>query len=138
MAKLIGYGSVLTTTTSTGTREIGQIRSISGPAGSGTDVDTTTLDTTGKFRTFARGPVDPGTVTLSLVYDPTLASHQELGTLYASGTAKNWTVYHGSSTGNTDIFSAYISSMSREIPLDDVISCDVVLKVSGHPQYSST
>ncbi len=138
MAKIIGYGSVLTTTSSTGTLEHGQIRSISGPAGSASDVDTTCLDSTSNFRTFARGPVDPGEVTLTLAYDPALDTHKRIGTYYANGTVLNWTVYHGSSTGATDIINAYVSSMGREIPLDDLITCEVTLKASGNPNYSTT
>ena len=141
MAFAIGHGSVLSafTATTTGTAtEIGQIKSIDGPSGSGTDVDTTTLDTAGNFRTFARGPTDPGELSITVAYDPTVASHQELGTLYASGAEKAWLVYHGSTSGTAQEFKGYVSSLGRAIPLDDLITVDVTIKVSGDPAYTTT
>jgi hypothetical protein len=138
MAKTVGFGSVLSYTSTTGEINIAQIQNIDGPDGSPTDVDTTTLDSSTNFRTFARGPVDPGNVSMTLVYDPAADSHKRLGTLYSSGTAKTFTIYHGSSTGDSDAITAYVASMSRAIPLDDVITCDVTLKVSGDPVYTTT
>lgn len=137
MTKRVGFGSILTCTSSTGTLTIGQIRSIDGPSGSGTDVDTTTLDSSSNFRTFSPGPTDPGELTLDLVYDKALNDHGRLGSYYASQVAKTWTVTDGSSTGPTRAFSGYIKSMGAAIPLDDVITCSVTIKVSGVPGFSS-
>jgi hypothetical protein len=137
MAKTVGYRSILAVTTTTGLAEIGQIRSISGPGVSANDVDTTTLDSSSNYRTFVCGLLDPGEVTFGTVYDSTSLIHSRLAYYMGQKSAKTFTVYHGSSTGDTDAFSAYVKGMSREIPLDDVISCDFTLKVSGKPAYTT-
>lgn len=137
MTKTFGYKSILAVTTTTGAAEIGQIRSISGPGVSANDVDTTTLDSSTNYRTFVCGLLDPGEVTFSCVYDPTATAHLRLAEYMGTRATKTFTVYHGSSTGDNDAFSAYVKGMSREIPLDDVITCDFTLKVTGIPAYTT-
>lgn len=138
MAKTIGYGSIITVATSTsGTLELAQLRGISGPGVSGNDVDTTTLDSSSNYRTFVGGLLDPGEVTFQLIYDSTSITHARLAYYMGQKLQKTYTVYHGSSGGDSDAFLAHVKGMSREIPLDDVISCDVTMKVSGKPGYTT-
>lgn len=137
MAKTIGYGSILTVTTTTAATEVGQIRNISGPGVSGNDVDTTCLDSSTNYRTFSSGLLDAGEVTFGVVYDPANVSHKRLTYYMGQRSEKTFIVYHGSSTGDTDQFQAYVKGMSREIPLDDLITCDITLKVSGIPGYTT-
>jgi hypothetical protein len=141
MTKIFGYGSVLTVTTTTAETDIGQIRNISGPGASFNDVDTTTLDSSSNYRTFTPGLGDPGEVTFSVIYDTTSAAatmmHVRLTQYMNARSAKTFKAYHGSSTGDVSTFSAYVKGMGREIPLDDVITCDFTLKVSGLPGYST-
>lgn len=137
MAKMIGYGITIETTTSTGTMPLAYVRSVSGPSATVDDVDTTTLDSTGGFRTFIAGLIDGGEVEMELVYDPSVASHATLGTRFKARTAHTYTITHPSTTSNAP-FSGYIKGMSREIPLDDVVTCTVTFKVSGNPGYISS
>ena len=137
MTKTVGYRSILAVTTTTGLTEIGYIRNISGPGVTANDVDTTTLDSSSNYRTFACGLLDPGEVTFGTVYDSTSLMHSRLAYYMGQKTAKTFTVYHGSSSSDTDAFVAYVKGMSREIPLDDVISCDFTLKVTGKPMYTT-
>lgn len=137
MAKTIGYGVTLETTTSTGVVSIAYIRSISGPNADINDVDTTTLDSTGGFRTFIAGLIDGGEVTCELMYDPSVESHKTLGTRFKSRSAATYTITHPSTT-STSAFTGYIKSMSREIPLDDVVTCTVGFKVSGNPGFATS
>lgn len=137
MTKYVGYRSLLCVTTTTGLAEVGYLRNISGPGVSANDVDTTTLDSSSNFRTFTCGLLDPGEVTFQVVYATTLITHKRLAYYMGARSAKTFTVYHGSTAGDTDAFSAYVKGMSREIPLDDLITCDYTLKVSGKPAYTS-
>jgi hypothetical protein len=140
MAKSVGYGSVLIVCSSSdGTTEnnVANVRNISGPGVSGNDIDTTTMDSSSNYRTFAAGLLDPGEVTFSLVYDPTAASHARLARYMGKKYAANWKVALGSSGGTLTTFSGYVKGMSREIPMDDVISCDVTVKVTGKPGYTT-
>ena len=140
MAKTIGYGSVLLVcSTSNGTTEnkIAAVRSISGPGVSGNDVDTTTLDSSSNFRTFEPGLLDPGELTISMIYDPTDVGHKRLTRYMGSRINANFKVCETSTAGAVQSFSGYVKGMSREIPMDDVITCDVTIKVSGLPGYAT-
>lgn len=137
MTKYVGYRSVLTVTTTTGAAEVGYLRNISGPGVSANDVDTTTLDSSSNYRTFTCGLLDPGEVTFQVVYATTLVTHKRLAYYMGQRQAKTFTVYHGSTSGDSDAFSAYVKGMSREIPMDDLITCDLTLKVSGKPAYTT-
>jgi hypothetical protein len=138
MAKTIGYGSVLVVNTSTGGEvNVAQVHSISGPGVSGNDVDTTTLDSSSNYRTFVAGLLDPGELTFGLVYDPTAVSHTRLARYMNARYSATWKVMQGSSGGTLTTFSGYIKGMSREVPMDDLITCDVTVKVSGKPGYTT-
>lgn len=133
MTKYFGYKSIVTTSTG----EIAQLRNITGPGVDFGDVDTTTMDSSTNYRTFVPGLGDAGEVTLSMVYDPAHASHKILAEAAVNRTTKVWTIYHGSSTNDTDTFSGYVKGISREIPLDDLITADVTIKVTGLPGYTT-
>lgn len=140
MAKTFGYGSVIAVASSTGgEKNIACVRSISGPGVSFDDVDSTCLDSSSNFRTFVPGLGDPGEVTFEVVYDPATASanHAYLYDLMNSRTARVFSIMHGSSAGDVDTFTGYVKGLSREIPLDDLITAEFTVKVSGSPGYTS-
>jgi len=139
MAKSVGYGTVLILCSSDNTTEnnVAFVRSISGPGVSGNDVDTTTLDSSSNYRTFVSGLLDPGEVTFNLAYDPTAATHALIAHLMGERHTAAWKIAQGSSGGTLQTFTGHIKGMSREIPLDDMITCDVTMKVSGKPGYTT-
>ena len=139
MAKIFGYGSAITVQTTTAEIIIGQVRSISGPGDSMDDVDVTCLDSTPAIhREFAPGLSDPGTVDLDLIYDSGNFMHKRLVTYQLARYEKTFKVYPGSTTGTADSFKAYVKDIGREIPLDDLITATLSLKVSGEPGYQTT
>lgn len=133
MTKIFGYRSIVATTTG----EIAQLMGVNGPGVDFADVDTTTMDSSSNYRTFVPGLGDPGEVTLDLMYDPAAASHKILAEAAVNRTQKVFTVYHGSSTGDTDVFTAGVKGIGREIPMDNMITCAVTLKVTGKPGYTT-
>ena len=138
MSKLFGYGSVLQVTTTTGDLAIGQVTNISGPGTDAADVDTTTMDSSSNFRTFVPGLIDPGELTFSLAYDPALTSHKRLAYYHGQRQTKAFKLYHGTTAaGDEDAFSGHVKSLGREIPMDNLITCDVTLKITGKPGYTT-
>lgn len=138
MTKTFSYGSVLAVTTTTGEANIGQLRSISGPGVSFGDVDTTCMDSSTNYRTFVAGLGDGGEVTASLVYAPTTVSHKRLMYYMGQRSSKTFTIYHGTTAaGTAQTFTGYVKGMSREIPLDDLITGDITIKCSGKPGYTT-
>jgi predicted secreted protein len=100
-------------------------------------VDTTTLDTPGRYRTFIGGLVDGGEVTLDLVYDTEDTSHKLLADRLTSQATKAYTITYPSPLTSTQIFSAFVSGLSVETPLDDLITQQCTLKITGSPDFSS-
>jgi hypothetical protein len=140
MAKNVGYGSVLIVCSSSdgiAENKVAQVRSISGPGVSGNDVDTTTLDSSSNFRTFTAGLLDPGELTFAIAYDPTAVSHTRLYRYCHDRYTANWKVAEGSTGGTVTSFVGYIKGMSREIPIDDMITMDVTIKLTGKPGYTT-
>ncbi len=138
MAKTFGYAAVLQVTTSTGDLAIGQLRSMSGPGVDFADVDTTCMDSSSNYRTFVPGLGDPGEFTFSVVYDTTSLSHSKLCWMMGQRMNKAWILFHGTTAAaDSDTFNAYVKSVGREIPMDDVITADFTLKVSGLPGYTT-
>ena len=139
MAKTFGYGCVLQVTTSSGLElPIGQVRSISGPGVDFADVDTTCMDSSSNYRTFVPGLGDPGEVTISVVYDSTSSAHARLIYHMNNRRLNTYTLFHGTTAAaDADAFVAYVKGVSREIPMDDVITADYTLKLSGIPGYTT-
>jgi predicted secreted protein len=133
MGKKIGLTTTIATSTS-GT--IAQVRGISGPGASGDSVDCTTLDNSGRYRAFLGGLVDGGEVTLDLVYDTEDADHKLLAQLLTSQDEKVWTITYPS-TFSAQVFSGFVSGLSAETPLDDLITAQCTIKVTGTPGFSS-
>lgn len=136
-AKSIGYGSVLVVTSTTGELNLAQVRNISGPNSEFDDVDTTCLDSSSNFRTYIPGLANPGEVTMDLAYSSTVTTHKRLAYYHGQRVLKTFTFYPNSTAGDADAFSAYVKSVSREVPAADLITCAVSLKVSGKPGYST-
>ena len=135
--KTLGYGSVLVVTTTTGDLNLGSVRKIGGPSVSFNDIDTTCMDSSSNYKTFVAGLGDPGEVTVSLVYDPTNTGHKRLAYYAGQRSVKTFKHYHGSTGGTEQTFSAYVKGYGRETPMDDLITSDVTLKVSGKPGYTT-
>lgn len=133
MTKFFGYRSIIATSTG----ELAQLTGIDGPGVDFAEVDTTTMDSSSNYRTSAPGLGGPGDVTLNMMYDPTSASHKVLARAAQNRTTKAWTVYHGSSSGDTDVFSAWVKSINRTIPMDNMIVANVTIHITGLPGYTT-
>jgi hypothetical protein len=143
--KRIGLGcslSMTPTTASSSYTTIAGLISLPGPNASADDIDTSTIDNTtdGTFwKTFARGQVDPGEMSLTLAYGSTDASSKKLGTALKDGLKRKWKIVLGSTvTGATEIFVGYVKGMGREVSKDAMIIRTVTIKVSGTPAFVST
>lgn len=141
--KMIGLGATLSVKVSTASTAtyaaVGGLTSFSGPNGSGDDVDTTTMSTgTDYFKTFQRGQVDGGELTLSLAYSSTDTSSKNLAAIYKTGAMQTWKVTFPSTAVTAESFSGFVQSMGRELTKDSMITRSVTIKVSGSPGFKST
>lgn len=137
MTKHFGYGAVLQVTTTTGDAAIGQVLSLSGPGVDFPEVDTTTMDSSSNYRTSVPGLGNPGDVTISLMYDPGSVPHKRLAYYMGQRSTKAFKLYHGTTAADEDAFSAWVKSLGREIPMDNMITADITLHVTGKPGYTT-
>lgn len=137
MTVSIGFGSALSVATTTGNLTIAKIANISGPDSSATEIETTTFDSTSRYETYVCGTIDPGSLRIDLVYSTTEASHKRLAEYFKNGSSKTYTVTYSSTTMGTDAMSGFVSGLSRELPLKDKMTCQVGIKLSGDPGWST-
>lgn len=138
-------GSQLYTVTGpTVVAEIGQIVSISGLGGARDQIDTTVL--TDAERTFVGGFANPGPITLELVFDPTVVSHQTLTTLFGSAVTVPWMIAASDGTATPTAtagafvsiatrsnwrFLGYVSDVNLDFSTNEVIRGTVTIQRSG-------
>ncbi len=132
MAKYLGYGTTvkLDSASSGSYTTIGQLGDVGGPDTSVDAVDVTTHDSASAAREFIMGLIDGGEVTLDIVYDPALATHQLLQTVLAARTNRPWRInFAGLAT--TCSFSGGITGLGPSAPVEDKLMCSVTIKVTG-------
>jgi predicted secreted protein len=113
-----------------GTTEIAELTSIGGLELSADTIETTTLSSDG-WRTFIQGLKDAGEVSISGYFDP--AQHEGLYTDFESGTVGSYTIEFPAALGAKWAFSAIVTSYSTGAEVEDLVSFEATLKVSGKP-----
>lgn len=108
---------------------IGDISDISGPDGAATEIDVTTLDSTGKE--FRMGLKDEGQVTFTCFYQPKDTQHAALRTARSNRTLTNFQLTFTDSPATVWSFSAYVMSIPLSNSVDGATSANITLRISG-------
>jgi hypothetical protein len=95
------------------------------------------LDSTSNYRTFKAGPLDPGEVEIEMIYNSTNTTMKRLHVDLNALTSRTWTIDYPSTTAVNDTFTGTISALGAELPLDDVITRTITIKLSGKPGLST-
>lgn len=116
--------------------DIAEILSISGPNIEFTDVETTHLSSANAFKEYVAGFGDGGEVKITINF-----AKAQINTLYGLvRVTEYWKVLFpliGSEATNSQwAFQGHIKSLGNEIPDDDRITCDMVVKVTGKPTFT--
>lgn len=130
---MAAYSGFATTLKLAGTAVVA-VTDISGPGISTTSIDVSTRDAVA--RKFLPGMYDPGEVTFSIVYDPDTATHAALTTAQLAGTVLAGVLTLGDATPATITFSCFITNFSLKTPMDDAMTADLTLKISGVPVWA--
>lgn len=115
--------------------DIAEINSIAGPNKSRDTIDTTSLDSTGGYRTFIGGFRDGGTVTLPMNF--TRDTYEVMNTDFESDDLQNYEIYLPDAENTSFEFEALVTELGLGIPADDKVTADVTLKVSGQVTINS-
>lgn len=109
---------------------LGEVKSIQGPGGSASVIDTTNLSSTAKEK--AMGLQDEGQITLELNLDTDDTMQTGLRTDRTNQTLRNFKItLTDSSPATTLTFAAYVTNFSIAAAVDDVVTASVTLEISG-------
>jgi predicted secreted protein len=126
------------TTLKKGTTVIAELTSIDGVSVSADTIETTALDTVGGYRTFITSLKDAGEISISGHFN--FASHNPLLTDFESGASTPYTIEfpdRGTTSGTKWTFSGVVTAFGTSAELEDLISFEATIKVSGKPTLSA-
>jgi predicted secreted protein len=134
--EISGVGAVFRrwNSTSEAWENIANIKSITGPNMSRTTLDTTSLDTSGGYRTFIAGLRDPGSI--QLVMNFTRSGYDQMKADFESDDLQNYEIV----LPDDDISSLEFSGLVTELPLtvtEEIVTCQVTIKISGQVESES-
>jgi len=114
---------------------VSDIISITGPGMTRTTFDTTTLNTAGGYRTFKTGLRDAGQITLNMVF--TRTSLDLMKTDFESNDPVNYEIVLPDADNTTFEFAGLVTELPLTIAIDDKITMDVTIQISGQVSVNS-
>jgi hypothetical protein len=142
MAEFAGYRTLLKKLTPPSTyTAVAQVGDLSGPQLISDQIEVSHRADgvpANMWRRYVSGMKDGGEVSFTLIFDPDEATHDPTLTtsMYAQGAAGDVAGYQIDFPGvgtkrTTATFSAYVTNFDADSPLEDGLTCDVTLKISG-------
>lgn len=129
----------LGTTFKIGTNAVAELIEIGGVDMSADTIDVTTLSSTDGYRQFVQGLKDAGEVSLSGFFKPDDTNGQaELLDLFDSGDVTAMSIVFPTSLGYTWSFSAIVTGYVTGAALEDAVTFEATLKISGKPTLVAT
>lgn len=126
---------------------IAQIRDMTGPSISRTEIEVADRSVTGYYKEYIGGFVDPGSITFDLTWDPiTTDSHAQTSgtglladfeTDQCSQAAWQWQL-DGCGGTATFTFDGFLSGFEVSDPFEDVVTASITVKISGKPTLAIT
>lgn len=115
---------------------VAEVTEISGPSLALDPLDVTSHESPGAFREFVGGLLDGGEVSFTINYVPTGSTHDASTGLIAdmiARTVRNFQVIFPDVGATQWSFAALITAFEPAEPVDDRLSAEVTLKVTGQP-----
>jgi len=109
---------------------IANVTSVQGPEIERETYDVTSHDSADGWREFVGGLKDGGEVTLEVNYDPT--KHDDLIADFEDTDPRDYKLVAPGGRGTWE-FKAFLTGFSAEAPVDDKMSAELTLKVTGKP-----
>lgn len=121
-----------------GLNYVAGLTSVGGVEKSADTLDTTTLDSDGGYRTFTGGFKDGGEVALSGFFGPGDAGQLAMDTAFESGIAESFEIIFPAALGASWLFQGVVTAFSTGAELEDLVSFEATVKVSGKPVLATT
>ncbi len=114
---------------------VAEVNSITGPGKTRNTIDVTSLDSTGGYKEFIAGFRDGGTVALSMNF--TRASYDLMDDDFESDVLQNYEIVLPDSQKTSFEFQGLVTELGLAVPMDDKITSDVSIKISGQVTVNS-
>jgi len=114
---------------------IGEITAISGPDKSRETVDVTTLDSTDGYREFITALRDAGSISLTMNF--TRNTYELMNDDFEDDDKQNYEILLPDADNTSLEFEGLVTELPLDVPLDDKISADVTIKISGKVTLNS-
>lgn len=116
---------------------IAEVTDITPPGVSRDSVEVTHHQSPARYREFIKGLLDAGEVSFTINYIPDNTTHNNalglLSDFTNNATIDTWTLVFPNVAGTTWTFPAFVTKFDPKAPIDDKLSADITLKVSGQP-----
>lgn len=119
-------------------KPIGFLTSISSPSMSQETIDVTTLDSDGEYREFIGGFKDGGEVSASGFFNPDDPGQAAVYDALENSTTEDFTIEFPAEMGAKWIFKGVVTAYQTSAELEDAISFEITIKVSGKPVLEIT
>ena len=127
MAKYGAYGAIL----KRGATTMAGVTNITGPNLSLETIDVTAHDSPGAMREAIASLIDPGDVTVELIFDPDAATHIAMRTDLTSRTATAYSITFVDATPTVASFQAFVTAFGVNLPVDGAMTASLTLKITG-------
>lgn len=134
MSKSRSVGTVL----NINSKAVGSLKSISGIEISADTLDVSDLGNSTGYREFLQGFKDAGEVALSGFFDGADEGQAEVLSDIESGEVVDCSIVFPSAIGKTWSFKAVVTKFATSADLDDAVTFEASLKVSGKPTLATT
>lgn len=115
--------------------DLAEVNTINGPTMSRETIDVTSLDSIGGYREFITGFRDAGTVTFGMNF--TRANYELIKADFESDSIQNYEILLPDTDATSLEFEGIVTECPLTIPMDDKITIDVTIKISGKPALNS-
>jgi len=124
-----------TESSGSGFAALAEVNSIVGPNKTRTTIDVTSLDSVGGYREFIPSFRDGGEITLGMNFTPD--TYDLVNEDFEDEDKRQYQIVLGNVAATTFEFWAYVTNLSSAVPLDDKVTADVTVKVTGPVEMSS-
>lgn len=129
-----GFGATL----NIGGFTLSDMTSIGGPGFSADTLDTTTHDSSNNFRTFIKGLIDAGELSVDAYYDYDKNGYT-MSVMLATTTLQSVTLVMPTTPSKTTFYcNGHVTGYEPITPIDDLIGMSITVKISGKPVIAKT
>jgi predicted secreted protein len=117
--------------------EIAQVRAITPPSISRSEIDVTTHDSPNGWMEYIKGLKDGGEISFEIIFDPSLGTHDAITGLLSDfnddTSIANWRIIFPDTANTTWTTLGFLTGFEADAPTDDALTASITIKVTGQP-----